>query len=361
VATFINIETPPPTNKFSLSLLPKKVCFGAFIQLLFTLSTVLLEQSWLSIIGAASCLAWVANIVLAIKKKKDGVAYLSAVLIFIQIYTATLIFGIQAGAHLLFWPLACIFITNPRVGGLFSVIFAGLCFLAYIDLSLQTDNSLIALLSKGTNLQSWTSETAGESTYLYLSQILKLIVIILGGLFVIQSVIAMKNAFLASRSALDKMAHTDPLTGIANRRYFSQFIAKENQRAQANKQTFCVALGDVDHFKYINDSFGHDTGDIVLKELAKCFTNILSHNDVVCRWGGEEFIVFIPNADLQNAFLILEATREVISDKHISQHRITMSFGLVESNGEESVEQLISRADNLLYEAKSAGRNNIQL
>jgi diguanylate cyclase (GGDEF)-like protein len=119
-------------------------------------------------------------------------------------------------------------------------------------------------------------------------------------------------------------------------------------------------MADIDHFKSINDQFGHDAGDKVLKAVANCFNEYLGKNDVACRWGGEEFLIYLPEENLKLAKRIIQAIGSVLKDTDIDGHFVTMSFGLVESDGSDTIDSLLHKADTLLYQAKAQGRDNVQ-
>ncbi|MEA4972444.1 MAG: diguanylate cyclase [Candidatus Metalachnospira sp.] len=155
---------------------------------------------------------------------------------------------------------------------------------------------------------------------------------------------------------------TDPLTNVYNRRYFIKKLDEEFDRVQRQAGgTFSVALLDIDHFKSINDCFGHHVGDLVLIKLTETINNRIRKIDCLARWGGEEFIILFPHTKLDAATLLIEELRNSISkmDTSISS-KITASIGVVEYCANETVDSMIQRADNLMYEAKNAGRNCVR-
>lgn len=158
------------------------------------------------------------------------------------------------------------------------------------------------------------------------------------------------------------LSSTDPLTSVYNRRYFIEKLEEEFHcvRKQGGG-TFSVALLDIDHFKFINDCFGHHVGDIVLIELTKTIKNRIRKIDCLARWGGEEFIILFPRTKLAEAKLLIEELRDSISKMDTSiASKITVSIGVAEYCADETVDSIIQRADNLMYEAKNAGRNCVR-
>lgn len=163
---------------------------------------------------------------------------------------------------------------------------------------------------------------------------------------------------------LQAQARTDELTGLANRRYFLESLDKEFSRYQRFRTPFSVAMLDIDHFKHINDTFGHEAGDRVLSALAKLLVRELRTFDGVGRLGGEEFAIVFANTDIEKAELACQRliagirAEEVVTDE--GTIRYTASFGLagVDADTRDSG-ALLKRADKLLYDAKNSGRNRI--
>lgn len=164
------------------------------------------------------------------------------------------------------------------------------------------------------------------------------------------------------KSQLEHLIIHDELTGIYNRHYFNRTLEQEIKRHQRYQSPFSMAFLDIDHFKKINDSYGHDVGDAVLLSLAKSISPLLRSTDVFCRVGGEEFVILMPETNLENALIITERIRssvEGISSKEVPE-KITISAGLVELNDWDNVQSFYKRADEALYKAKEKGRNRVE-
>ena len=158
------------------------------------------------------------------------------------------------------------------------------------------------------------------------------------------------------------LATTDMLTGLLNRRQVEQVMGDEMARAGRAATPLCVAMLDLDHFKRINDLYGHRMGDDVLRRFAALLKAELRALDHSGRWGGEEFLVLMPHVDVEQARVALERIRHKLSELPMSEHeslRVTMSAGLAVWAPGESMEQVIERADAALYEAKHQGRNQV--
>lgn len=159
---------------------------------------------------------------------------------------------------------------------------------------------------------------------------------------------------------VNQLATTDMLTGLMNRRLMSEVLEREVRQSQRHGTPMCVALIDIDHFKHINDRYGHAVGDEVLKNLATLGRKDLREVDLLARWGGEEFLLLLPRASLSEALVALERLRLQtvrLSVPGDPTRRISVSAGLAELRSDETMDALLERADAALYEAKRTGRN----
>ena len=167
------------------------------------------------------------------------------------------------------------------------------------------------------------------------------------------------------RELLAKLATTDELTGISNRRHFVDVGRREIDRCSRYGRRMSLLYIDIDHFKRVNDTWGHPAGDIVLKELAREISGILRRQDTVARIGGEEYAVILPETEAKTAFavgeslrLAIEQSRTRVSEK--AEIKYTLSIGVATLTGEEdSLDAMMQRADAALYQAKKNGRNQV--
>jgi diguanylate cyclase (GGDEF)-like protein/PAS domain S-box-containing protein len=165
---------------------------------------------------------------------------------------------------------------------------------------------------------------------------------------------------------LEKLSRTDPLTGLLNRRSFEEISAQEYSRFTRQGDEYSLLMLDVDHFKSVNDNYGHNIGDLVLKMLAEgCVANLRAH-DVVARWGGEEFCVLLPCTDRDTAVRIAEKLRQAISTHALkvnsSEVAVTVSIGVSEVRASDLHHaEVLERADVALYDAKQSGRNRMRI
>ena len=153
---------------------------------------------------------------------------------------------------------------------------------------------------------------------------------------------------------------TDPLTGIYNRRYFLDQLRGELARHARSGHGLGLIMLDIDHFKRVNDSFGHDVGDLVLKELCRRLATRLRRTDTFCRLGGEEFVVICPEADREQTLHLAEDLRRRVEDSPFPQAGpVTISLGVSSAQADDDGESLLQRADHALYAAKESGRNRV--
>jgi diguanylate cyclase (GGDEF)-like protein len=179
-------------------------------------------------------------------------------------------------------------------------------------------------------------------------------------IFLVMTIILLTIIF-SNNSKLRFLAHNDQLTGISNRHHLNNVLEREYERYQRYNSTFSFMIFDIDHFKNINDNYGHDIGDRILKELSDLVKNNIRRTDYFGRWGGEEFVIIAAESKLQEAEkLAQKLRREIEKYNFIKDENITASFGVAEIK-EESIDQLIKRADDALYRAKENGRNRVEL
>ena len=173
------------------------------------------------------------------------------------------------------------------------------------------------------------------------------------------SVSAMRARLAALVAVLADSARTDALTGLKNRRAFEEVLAIELERAARNGDTVALVIGDLDHFKAINDSFGHPAGDDVLRRAAKAIESAVRRVEMPFRIGGEEFAVIVPSTDLASAHLLAERVREAVARALADGPRaVTMSLGVAgyPAHGPDAT-SLIAQADAACYQAKARGRD----
>ncbi len=170
------------------------------------------------------------------------------------------------------------------------------------------------------------------------------------------------NELTELKEQLEVSSKTDPLTNLLNRRGAIELIENEITRFHQQNTPFTLVLSDIDHFKHVNDTYGHDAGDFILKKMGEIFKNNHRKDDKVARWGGEEFLVLLPETEIEDGKYLAEKFREEI-EKYELEHNgyeitTTMSFGVSQyGRGSDSLDSCLKIADENLYEAKDSGRN----
>jgi diguanylate cyclase (GGDEF)-like protein len=182
-------------------------------------------------------------------------------------------------------------------------------------------------------------------------------------------ILKLEQSLLKANQKIKKLSIIDTLTGCYNRSYLTEHLEYEIKRSIRYKTDLSILLCDIDHFKKVNDTYGHQTGDVVLKEFVKCIQGQIRNDvDWIARYGGEEFLIVFPETKLSHACVVAERLRLAISKMSIktieNKIQITASFGVfgLDSNSPDkniSAEELINVADKYLYQSKNAGRNKV--
>jgi diguanylate cyclase len=169
-----------------------------------------------------------------------------------------------------------------------------------------------------------------------------------------------------SLEAIRAESLTDPLTGLGNRKYFDRMLDSAVENAQATGEPLSLMMFDIDHFKAFNDSYGHLTGDQVLRLVGMSLKQAIKGQDITARYGGEEFAVVLPNTALRQALTVADHIRRAVMSKELKKKstgeilgRVTISVGLSMLKAGDDIDSLIERADGCLYAAKRAGRNRV--
>lgn len=158
---------------------------------------------------------------------------------------------------------------------------------------------------------------------------------------------------------LQILATTDALTGIANRYSIMEKLQMQIDRVKRTSEPLSLIMYDFDHFKDINDKYGHNVGDEVLKGVTKLIKNSIRDMDIIGRYGGEEFLIILPNTDIEKTKELADRLREKVASQNFSNIEITISMGVVEYGVNESLNSFIKRVDDLMYKSKNSGRNTV--
>ena len=183
-------------------------------------------------------------------------------------------------------------------------------------------------------------------------------------LFIQLQKVMQENSTLKSENIkLKEYTRIDPLTKMYNRQFMDEYLHEEIERAERYNIKFSMIIVDIDFFKKINDTYGHQVGDKVLKRIAELFKLAVRKSDISFRYGGEEFLIALPETDLSGAYSVANKLRKTIEEtvfENIKQ-QVTVSVGLAERKKNTSIEELIYNVDMALYEAKRNGRNQVRI
>lgn len=180
-----------------------------------------------------------------------------------------------------------------------------------------------------------------------------------------QQLIERNSQLQRALEQLEFMAQFDLLTNLPNRRYMLDKMKVEAEKAATCKRTMTIIMADIDNFKSINDTYGHDCGDSVLQYIANILRSLPRSDDVVARWGGEEFLFMLPNTDSSGGVIVAEKIRSKIEHNSFEYDghffTVTMTFGVAEYEVKEGLDGTIKKADDALYQGKSMSKNCVVL
>ena len=209
-----------------------------------------------------------------------------------------------------------------------------------------------------TSLGRLTNFNSIYDMLLFLAFIISGYVLVFAGISSASQILSLK----CNMEKLELDSNTDSLTGLYNRRYIMEKLKYELIR---NKSNFSIIIADIDFFKKVNDNFGHDCGDYVLKMISQSMQIVMRKTDSVCRWGGEEFLILLPETKIESAHILAQRIRVIIEGQIMEyegvQVSITMTFGVTVNKDNEMIRDTIKRADKALYEGKKQGRNCVIL
>ena len=169
-----------------------------------------------------------------------------------------------------------------------------------------------------------------------------------------------KHRLTSANSQLKTLAVTDHLTGLFNRIKIEEQLESENMRYERSRKKFSIILLDIDKFKVVNDTYGHDIGDETLITVAHLLSKNIRQTDIAGRWGGEEFIIVCPETNQDGALKLAEKLRQIIEETDFTAiGNITCSFGTADKQDNDSIKEIIKRSDVALFKAKELGRNQV--
>lgn len=200
-----------------------------------------------------------------------------------------------------------------------------------------------------------------NTSELYAGVVYSMIVLMLSSVFAFRDSFYKRIHYFDTKELI-RLSATDPLTGIYNRAKFNDELKQYVCCSRTHDTTLSLIIIDLDDFKKINDTYGHLSGDNIIVECTNIVRNNIRESDIFARWGGEEFVLLLPDMDIENSFEVGERIREKIENHIFSENiKMTCSFGIAELSIDDNTETILQKADKMLYAAKSSGKNTVMV
>lgn len=321
-------------------------CITAVVANLVLLVLFAIESIYsLSLFSLLGAILWSFSAYLTRQGKFSAAIYIGLCDLTSRVAVITYVIGTDYGVQLILWSaIALVTLNSSQKRWVNNVI--GIMVVSELAL-------LYALLPGKTELRPFAGHEDLSFIFITVLTAIPLMFVLL----------RMKSIQIKQRKKLQNQIHKDELTNLYNRGFLYELLGYELEMMKQARSPFCLCFADIDHFKKVNDSFGHQIGDEVLVGIADVLTKSLRKSDVICRWGGEEFVIVLPRCPIETAPSVINKVVKTLKETQLSSEKlnITMSFGIVSLNNDEPLEHILKRADDLLYLAKSKGRNRIEL
>ena len=269
--------------------------------------------------------------------------------------------------------LAAAYVINPGIRGMLLMIVALVLIFSAFTLTPRQSRALgflavailgVVMLAMATHAPQIFDPTIEGIHFVFAAVVLPVISLLAGDLSMMRSRLKHQKAELQSAlERIHKLATRDDLTGLINRRHMEELVELEARRAMRSGSVPCLCLVDIDHFKRVNDQHGHAAGDDVLRLFAKQAAAAMRETDVLARWGGEEFLVMLPDTQPDEARIGFERMRRLLLRDQawggLGHMRVTFSAGLTAWRPGDSLRDALARADSALYQAKAEGRDRL--
>ncbi|WP_293265269.1 diguanylate cyclase [Neptunomonas sp.] len=301
----------------------------------------------MSAINVISVIAWGYSLLLNSRGEHANAIILICTEVWIHSVLAVIYLGLDVGFQHYLWAISALAILNTRLNFLYASLYSFSFILTF------------ALLY----------QFCGDISYQYKFSeyvtVAHFINIMIAGIPFIISLTVIRFISVTQEEIMNKQASLDSLTGLYNRRMATEVALKTMQQASRKGEPVSIALGDIDYFKRINDTFGHAEGDHVLREVALFFRSRLREADIISRWGGEEFLIVLPGVDGNSAYSKIDKLRQFfekeVKVENDTNYAVQVSFGVVECTTGVTFEECLKRADDALYLSKENGRNKVTL
>ena len=343
-ASIQKATTAPNAKARVASFIGRITLLAAGVDVIYLLFFLAVGSPWLAWMNVVSVLMYLLAYRLVQRRKLRWAVALIWLEAFPHALLGTLLTGWESGFHyLLLMFIPSVVITSAR-RVVFAQIAVLLLFLVGLDAAVTHWGPLAPLAPKALTALKWLNLTIFVAMFTSLA-------------------IYYRNAIARAERHLNALAMEDTLTGLYNRRHFQQVAEQDALLRRRTGMSSCLILADIDHFKHINDTHGHDQGDQVLVAFAGVLKTVVRDVDTLARWGGEEFILLMPGTHLATCAAVAERLRMRLEEMGMagSNIRCTMSFGVAELGPNDPPALGIARADQALYRAKGNGRNRVEL
>ncbi|MBQ4863353.1 GGDEF domain-containing protein [Pseudoalteromonas sp. MMG013] len=334
---------PDQVEQVKLTLLKRVAWYCLGLHALLVILFFALSIPILGLLNILSVLTWALGIYLLNIQHRSLALRLFSAEVAIHAIIVCAILGMQLGFQYYLWTVSCLLLLDnnlklkPAVG--VSVI-------------------MITLFAA---MHIWFADVTYKYAYRDWLQYVHFANVLICGIPMIFTIALIRDVTMAQRQTLTKLAARDPLTQMYNRRYAQELITHAKYHCDENHEELCIIMADIDHFKQINDDYGHAQGDEILKRVALVIASHTRPVDICARWGGEEFLIVMPNTAQVDALARVDKLRYAITHE-IFEHfdsTVTMSFGLTMWPTKVGFYEALQQADNALYTSKENGRNQV--
>lgn len=343
-------KPPPALHERFVRVLRAMLWFGVAAYGAYLFLFLAVGVPWMPLVNGAMVLACSASLWLIARGRINLTLAFGSLAVLVHASCATLLLGWDAEFHLYAYLIVCILLLSPTLSG-----GVKLCsFLAVTAVYLLAWWALSGI------------DKTGAVGLFAMSNVIvfAMLLAVLSAIFS-SAITQTADEFAARNAELSHQAATDPLTGLYNRRYLLDVLEQEALRYRRNGRPFAVIVGDIDHFKIINDRHGHHCGDAVLIAVAAALRESVRAPDLVARWGGEEFLVFLPETSLEEAINVAQRIQAQLAATPVAyaaqRLNVRMTLGVAPMLAASSVETLLRQADEALYRGKRAGRDRIEV
>lgn len=316
---------------------------GTIAHIGFTILFFAYDHAWLAALSSAGVFMWLGALVANYRGNHNQAIYIIASEAGIHAAAVAIDLGTSTGFHYYLLPLSCLLTLSPNMPKWRSILIGLLCMSEFIVLE-RMPADMLPLASHLPPLVATVNLSIALT-------VMVLFAVMVRCIYEMQS------------HSLTTMATRDPLTGLFNRRFASDYLRQISIQQQRNKASCSIALLDIDHFKRINDRYGHKVGDACLIQFTSKLVKHFRSSDVLCRWGGEEFLLIFPDAEIKEVLPVIESFRQYLHNHPIQHHGkqipMTVSIGITNLLPGTSYDIGINHADRLLYRAKASGRNRV--